>query len=107
MMTLNEHAYQNLPLLGSGNLALLLYLRVIPLLRGLLLFLNVLFRVHRPDTEKVSPYECGINPVGQQTRQPFQVQFYLVGILFLIFDLEVAILYPLRLTLDEVGLYGF
>jgi NADH:ubiquinone oxidoreductase subunit 3 (subunit A) len=80
---------------------------IIPILTLILLRVNLLFRVHRPDTEKVTPYECGFSPILGQVRSPFQVQYYLVGILFLIFDLEIAVLYPIRVTLSEVNLYGF
>lgn len=79
----------------------------VPVLVAILLLLNVLLAVHRPDAEKVSAYECGFNPLQQQTRAPFSVQYYLVGILFLIFDLEIAVLYPLAVTLYQVSVYGF
>lgn len=79
----------------------------VPVLVAILLVLNVLLAVHRPDAEKVSPYECGFSPVYGQTRAPFSIQYYLVGILFLIFDLEVLLLYPLAPTLNTVSSYGF
>jgi NADH:ubiquinone oxidoreductase subunit 3 (subunit A) len=79
----------------------------VPVLVAILLALNVLLAVHRPDTEKVTPYECGFNPIYGQVRAPFAVQYYLVGILFLIFDLEIAVLYPLAVTLYQVTVYGF
>jgi NADH-ubiquinone oxidoreductase chain 3 len=69
--------------------------------------LNVLLAVHKPDTEKVSAYECGFSPVYGQTRAPFSIQYYLVGILFLLFDLEILLLYPLATSLYQVGSYGF
>lgn len=80
---------------------------LVPVLVAVLLLLNVLLAVHRPDTEKVSAYECGFNVLSHQVRAPFAVQYYLVGILFLIFDLEIAVLYPLAVTLYEVTAYGF
>ena len=79
----------------------------VPILAVILLLLNVLLAVHRPDTEKVTPYECGFNPIYGQVRAPFAIQYYLVGILFLIFDLEIAVLYPLAVTLYQVSAYGF
>lgn len=79
----------------------------VPILVGILLMLNVLLAVHRPDTEKVTPYECGFNPIYGQVRAPFAIQYYLVGILFLIFDLEIAVLFPLAVTLYQVTAYGF
>lgn len=79
----------------------------VPILVGILLILNVLLAAHRPDTEKVTAYECGFSPIYGQTRSPFSIQYYLVGILFLIFDLEILLLYPIALTLYNVSLYGF
>lgn len=61
---------------------------------------------HRPDPEKNSPYECGFPAFGD-ARARFDVRFYLVAILFIIFDLEVAFLFPWAITLGDIGLYGF
>lgn len=72
-----------------------------------LLFVNLLLAVHRPDSEKVTPYECGFSPVYGQTRQPFSITFYLVGILFLIFDLEILLTFPVASCLYQVESYGF
>lgn len=60
----------------------------VPVLVAILLMANVLLAVHKPDAEKVTPYECGFSPVYGQTRAPFSIQYYLVGILFLIFALH-------------------
>lgn len=79
----------------------------VPVLVGILLILNVLFAAHKPDAEKVSSFECGFSRIYGQTRSPFSIQYYLVGILFLIFDIEVLLMYPLRLTLYNVSVYGF
>ena len=61
---------------------------------------------HRPDPEKNSPYECGFPPF-EDARTKFQVRFYLVSILFIIFDLEVAFLFPWAVAFREVGAFGF
>ena len=79
----------------------------VPVLAIILLALNLLFSVHRPDSEKLTSYECGFSPIHGQTRTPFSIQFYLVAILFLVFDLELLVLYPITVTLYEVGSYGF
>ena len=79
----------------------------VPVLAIILLGLNLLFSVHRPDSEKLTSYECGFSPIHGQTRTPFSIQFYLVAILFLVFDLELLVLYPITVTLYEVGSYGF
>ncbi|MPY70599.1 MAG: NADH-quinone oxidoreductase subunit A [Alphaproteobacteria bacterium] len=60
----------------------------------------------RPDREKDSPYECGFAPFNDARRQ-FDVRFYLVAILFIIFDLEVAFLFPWAISLGSIGLFGF
>ena len=59
-----------------------------------------------PDKEKVSAYECGFNAFDD-ARMKFDVRFYLVSILFIIFDLEVAFLFPWAITLREIGPFGF
>lgn len=79
----------------------------VPVLVVILLMANVLLAAHRPDTEKVTAYECGFSPIYGQTRAPFSIQYYLVGILFLIFDLEILLLYPIAVTLYNVSVYGF
>ncbi len=59
-----------------------------------------------PDTEKNSAYECGFEPFSD-SRHKFDVRFYLVAILFIIFDLEVAFLFPWAVSLGKIGVYGF
>jgi NADH-quinone oxidoreductase subunit A len=60
----------------------------------------------KPDSEKLSPYECGFDPF-EDSRVRFDVRYYLVAILFIIFDLEVAFLFPWAVSLGDVGLFGF
>lgn len=60
----------------------------------------------KPDAEKISPYECGFEPFDD-ARGRFDVRFYLVAILFIIFDLEVAFLFPWAVSLGDIGLFGF
>jgi NADH-quinone oxidoreductase subunit A len=59
----------------------------------------------RPNPEKLSPYECGMVPVGS-ARQRFSVKFYMVAMLFIIFDMEVVFLYPWAVVFDQLKLYG-
>ncbi|HEY7765083.1 MAG TPA: NADH-quinone oxidoreductase subunit A [Aestuariivirgaceae bacterium] len=66
----------------------------------------MIIAVRKPDPEKLSAYECGFNAFDG-ARMKFDVRFYLVSILFIIFDLEVAFLFPWAITLKEVGLFGF
>ena len=60
----------------------------------------------RPDPEKVSAYECGFDAFDD-ARGQFDVRFYLVAILFIIFDLEIAFLFPWAISLSEIGMFGF
>jgi NADH-quinone oxidoreductase subunit A len=60
----------------------------------------------RPDSEKLSPYECGFEPFAD-ARSKFDVRYYLVAILFIIFDLEVAFLFPWAVSLGAIGVFGF
>ena len=60
----------------------------------------------RPDAEKLSPYECGFEAF-EDSRMKFDVRYYLVAILFIIFDLEIAFLFPWAVVLDEIGMFGF
>jgi NADH-quinone oxidoreductase subunit A len=73
---------------------------VIPILAGFLL------APHKPDSEKLSPYECGFEAF-EDTRMRFDVRYYLVAILFIIFDLEIAFLFPWAVVLDSIGMFGF
>ena len=68
--------------------------------------LPFLLAKQKPDAEKLSPYECGFEPFDD-ARRKFDVRFYLVAILFIIFDLEVAFLFPWAVTLGDIGLFGF
>jgi NADH-quinone oxidoreductase subunit A len=65
-----------------------------------------LLGVHRPDSEKLSPYECGFEAF-EDARMKFDVRYYLVAILFILFDLEIAFLFPWAVVLDEIGVFGF
>ncbi len=60
----------------------------------------------RPDSAKQSPYECGFEAF-EDSRMKFDVRYYLVAILFIIFDLEIAFLFPWAVVLDEIGMFGF
>jgi NADH-ubiquinone oxidoreductase chain 3 len=80
---------------------------IVPLLAGLLLALNLLLAPHKPDEAKVSIYECGFQTIPGQTRSTFQIHFYIVGLLFLIFDLEILLLFPIAVCLYQVSIFGF
>ena len=71
-----------------------------------LILAAVIIAVRNPDPEKVSTYECGFNPFDD-SRMKFDVRFYLVAILFIIFDLEIAFLFPWAVAFKDVGVLGF
>ncbi len=70
------------------------------------LAINYIAAPSRPDPEKVSAYECGFEPF-HDSRMEFDVRFYLVAILFIIFDLEIAFLFPWAVSLGSIGILGF
>src|ERR1700749_2699008 len=86
---------------------LLMLFMFVPILAFILLGLNLLLAAHKPDEAKVSAYECGFSPVYGQTRSTFQIHFMIVALLFLVFDLEVLLLFPLAVTLYQVSTFGF
>jgi NADH-quinone oxidoreductase subunit A len=73
---------------------------IVPIMAGWLLAPN------KPDSEKLSPYECGFEAF-EDARMRFDVRYYLVAILFILFDLEIAFLFPWAVVLDEIGMFGF
>jgi len=86
---------------------LLMLFILVPILSLVFLGLNLLFATHKPDEAKVSAYECGFLAIHGQTRSNFQIQFYLIAILFLVFDLEILLLFPIAVTLYQVSIFGF
>jgi len=68
--------------------------------------LSRLLGVHRPNAEKLSPYECGFEAF-EDARMKFDVRYYLLAILFILFDLEIAFLFPWAVVLQEIGFFGF
>ena len=70
------------------------------------LFAGWLLAPNKPDAEKLSPYECGFEAF-EDARMKFDVRYYLVAILFILFDLEIAFLFPWAVVLEEIGLFGF
>jgi len=79
-------------------------LGVVPVMLGS--GLSRLLGVHRPNAEKLSPYECGFEAF-EDARMKFDVRYYLLAILFILFDLEIAFLFPWAIVLQEIGFFGF
>ena len=87
-------------------LSILIFVFIALLLSFGFIILNFLFSPKKPDPEKLSAYECGFEPFGD-SRMEFDVRFYLVAILFIIFDLEIAFLFPWAISLGNIGSLGF
>jgi len=89
----------------ENYLPILIFLAIATGFAGLLLVLGFVLGPRRPDAEKLSPYECGFEAF-EDTRMKFDVRYYLVAILFIIFDLEIAFLFPWAVSLDAIGTFG-
>ncbi len=87
-------------------LSIILFLVIALGLSVVFIALNFILSPKKPDPEKLSAYECGFEPFDD-SRIEFDVRFYLVAILFIIFDLEIAFLFPWAITLGNIGLLGF
>ena len=87
-------------------LPILIFIGIAVGLSSILIMASYLVARQNPDSEKLSAYECGFEAFDD-ARGQFDVRFYLVAILFIIFDLEVAFLFPWAITLGEIGFFGF
>ena len=87
-------------------LSILIFLFIALFLSIGFIFVNFLFSPKNPDPEKLSAYECGFEAFSD-SRMEFDVRFYLVAILFIIFDLEIAFLFPWAVSLGNIGALGF
>ena len=79
----------------------------VPILAIILLLVNLLLSPSKIEQEKLAPYECGFSPIYGQTRSTFSIHFYIVAMLFLVFDLEILLLFPIAVTLYQVSIFGF
>ncbi|WP_282608184.1 NADH-quinone oxidoreductase subunit A [Pelagibius sp. Alg239-R121] len=87
-------------------LPILIFIGIAVGLAGVMVAASYIVGRQRPDSEKISAYECGFEAFDD-ARSKFDVRFYLVAILFIIFDLEVAFLFPWAVALGDIGLFGF
>lgn len=87
-------------------LPIMIFLGIAVAIAGAAVLASFILARQRPDSEKLSAYECGFEAFGD-ARSKFDVRFYLVAILFIIFDLEVAFLFPWAVTLGKLGAFGF
>ena len=87
-------------------LPIVIFLAIATALATIILLIPRLFATYKPDPEKNSAYECGFEPF-KDSRGEFDIRFYLVAILFVIFDLEIMFLFPWSITLVKLGALGF
>jgi len=92
--------------LAADYLPIIVFLGVSALIAGAIMVAPFIVAIRNPDPEKVSAYECGFNAFDD-ARMKFDVRFYLVAILFIIFDLEIAFLFPWAVAFGDIGLFGF
>ena len=92
--------------LAGSYLPILIFLGLAIVIGLAFLLAAFVIAIRRPDPEKVSAYECGFNAFDD-ARMKFDVRFYLVALLFIIFDLEIAFLFPWAVVLEDIGMAGF
>ena len=90
----------------ENYLPVLIFICVGLLVGTVMITLGFVLSPHKPDSEKLSPYECGFEAF-EDARMKFDVRYYLVAILFIIFDLEIAFLFPWAIVLEDIGMFGF
>ncbi len=90
----------------TDYLSIIIFLFIALLISIGFIVINFISSPSNPDPEKLSAYECGFDAFDD-SRMEFDVRFYLVAILFIIFDLEIAFLFPWAITLGKIGVFGF
>lgn len=90
----------------ENYLPILVFIAIGLIFGGIAIFAGFVLGPRRPDSEKLSAYECGFEAF-EDSRMKFDVRYYLVAILFIIFDLEIAFLFPWAVVLDQIGWFGF
>nr|YP_010248561.1 NADH dehydrogenase subunit 3 [Pneumocystis canis]QTK22340.1 NADH dehydrogenase subunit 3 [Pneumocystis canis]QTK22370.1 NADH dehydrogenase subunit 3 [Pneumocystis canis] len=90
--------------MGNSMTIIQVLILVVVVLSVLLLVLNILFAKTSPTLDKIAPFECGLSSFSQ-TRNPFYIYYYLIGLLFLVFDLEILLIYPFAIGSSIYGFY--
>lgn len=106
MFSKATNVVSNMDPLAAQYLPILIFVAIAIGLSTVIIVIPFILAKRKPDSEKLSPYECGFEGEGR-VRNEFDVQFYLVAILFIIFDLEIAFLFPWAVVLEKIGVYGF
>ena len=105
-LRLNVHSNSSISLLKTEYFSIFVIIILAVILALIILGLSYLFVVQNPDVEKLSTYECGFEPY-EDARHQFDVRFYLVAILFIVFDIEAIFLYPWCIVLGNLDITGF
>jgi len=103
---LREERYMAAEELLIEYLPILVFIAIAGVMSVAMIAGSILVGVRKPDVEKLSAYECGFDAFSD-ARGKFDVRFYLVTLLFIIFDLEIAFLFPWAITLGKIGVFGF
>ncbi len=90
----------------ENYLPILIFIAIGLLFGAAMIGVGFIMSPRKPDSDKLSPYECGFEAF-EDSRMKFDVRYYLVAILFIIFDLEIAFLFPWAVVLDQIGMAGF
>ena len=90
----------------TDYLSIIIFLFIALIISMGFILINFISSPNNPDPEKLSAYECGFDAFDD-SRMEFDVRFYLVAILFIIFDLEIAFLFPWAISLGKIGIFGF
>ncbi len=93
-------------MIANQYFPIILFMLLALILGGVLVIAGRVLGRHNPDSEKNSPYECGFEAF-EDARIKFDVRYYLIAIIFILFDLEIAFLFPWALVFKSLGLYGF
>ena len=94
------------PIISNQYLPIIIFLGLAVILGAVLIIAGKVLAIHHPDAEKNSPYECGF-AAFEDARIKFDIRYYLIAIIFILFDLEVAFLFPWAIVFKNLGLYGF
>ena len=91
----------------NSYLPILIFLGIAVFLSLVIILIPFIVNKRTNEKEKLSQYECGFEGIGEVVRSKFDIQFYLVAVLFIIFDLEVSFLFPWAISLEQTGVFGF
>lgn len=88
-------------------LPVLIMIVVVAFIAVMILFVSSLLRPSKPYLKKNQPYECGVDPIGEASAGKFKIHYFIIAILFIIFDVETLYLFPWAVVLKKIGLFGY